>query len=145
MVGNVTVGARQKDYRLIQHRILCKISSGKRAPFDEVYHQKARFVMDHCGRNTRRMRSLTGGKFIEPHDLVHGNVGADAHHGFATAILNQKVAICYTAVKRRNRSLALPDGKVSDPVNRRHTVALRKNGCGFVKFGRARRVGPPLG
>ena len=46
------------------------------------------------------MGGFAGGQFVEPHDLVHGDIGANANDGFVRAVLYQKIAICDATIKR---------------------------------------------
>ena len=64
----------------------------------------------HESPDSGGMGRATGGQFVEPHDLVNGDVVADAYHGATDVIGDQNVQVGDATAKGNARRCSLYSG-----------------------------------
>jgi hypothetical protein len=75
--------------------------------------------MDYRRGNPRQMRRAAGRQFVEPQDLMHRNIIADAHHTAAIPVGDQHIQVGDAAAQWHSHRMRAPDAQSQGTVNRR--------------------------
>ena len=106
---------------------------GRRAglPLDVAHDEDARLGVDDLGRDAGVEGGLARRALVEAHDLVDGDIVADADDVARTAVLDDEVDVGEAAAEALRPDGTLPDRKAGDPFpgidprHERHEMAER--------------------
>ena len=108
MHGNFIVAAFDQGHDTLQRYRLPYTRFVQSLSLDKPHDQRPRLMMHDFRRHTRSGGRTAGGKLIEAHDTVNGNIVADTHEITLTRVLDDKVLIGYTATHRTRLDVSFP-------------------------------------
>ena len=90
----------QQRHEAVEHGGGAQVRLPQGAPFDEAHHQHPPLGVDHFRRDAGLRRRAAGRGLVEPHDMMDGNVVAQAHHVALGAVDHMEIHVGDTAFQR---------------------------------------------
>ena len=118
--GQLAMDPAQQRHDALELPAVAHVRGPQRPALDQIEDQDARLGMQHGRRDAGGMGGPARGQFVPAHDVVHGDVVADAHEAAARPVVHDEVGIGDAAADRLGCNGPAPDRERCGPRARVH-------------------------